>query len=424
MKLTWLTYTATAAMAALTAFSCSDVVNIDEGWDPDNVSTGAPSIRKITASADTSTVISTAALNQSIAIFGDNLTDLESVTINDLNLDLTQVYAKRHRLELVVPRKLPGEVTNTLRIVTKRGEVSAQLNVVLPQLVINGFKNDFAADRDTVQVVGSDFDLYMIDSINAKLTFNGQAIKMIGCDSKSFGVEIPAGTPTDAVSYLTIETPELAAPIQIPFREPGIPILTNDNRTWQGGWWPTGIQDTSKTEEIINNDRPEAPGGLENPLFRWYVYIKKNFPGTWGYENVMITHFWLDNSATDLLANPDNWCVKMEINNPSGTPLARYLRLGASESEGAGKFYMWDPASSNNGVALNTMGAWQTVQFEVTDLFPSLEDGKKTCLKIAADPYNNTDQWNNFKVAMQRETAGDVELYFWNLRFVKKIATN
>ena len=200
MKLTWLTYTTAAVLAACAAISCSDVVNIDEGWDPDNVSTGAPSIRKIAASADTSTVITTAALNQSIAIFGDNLTDLESVTINDLSLDLTQVYAKRHRLELVVPRKLPGEVNNTLRIVTKRGEVSAALNVTLPELVINGFKNDFAADRDTVQVVSSDFDLYLIDSINAKLTFNGQPVKMIGCNATSFGVAIPAGTPTDRVT--------------------------------------------------------------------------------------------------------------------------------------------------------------------------------------------------------------------------------
>ena len=238
---------------------------------------------------------------------------------------------------------------------------------------------------------------------------------MIGCNATSFGVEIPAGTPTDKASYLTIETPELTTPVEIPFREPGIPILTNDDRTWVNGWWATGI--TS-----MNDISPEE--FYYHPLFKWVTWIKKNFPGTWGYENFMITHFWLDDSAADLLANPENWCVKMEINNPSGTPLARYIRLGAAESEDAGKFYMWDPASSNNGIALNTMNQWQTVQFEVTDLFPPLEEnGQKTCLKIAADPYNNQDQWNNFKIAAQRETSGDMEFYLWNLRFVKKIAT-
>lgn len=416
MKLTgFITHTA-ALMAALLALACSDVVDIDEGWDPDDVSTGAPSIRKITASADTATVVSTVALNQSIAVFGDNLTDLESVTINDLSLDLSQVYAKRHRLELVVPRKLPGEVNNTLRIVTRRGEATARLDVTLPELVVEGFRNDFAADRDTVQVVGSDFDLYLIDSLNARLTFNGEPVKMIGCDATSFGIEIPAGTPTDRASYLTIETPELAKPLQIPFREPGIPILTNDERTWVDGWWATGI--TS-----MNDISPEE--FYYQPMFKWVTWIKKNFPGTWGYENYMITHFWLDDSAADLVANPDAWCVKLEINNPAGTPLARYIRLGAAESEGADKFFMWDPASSNHGVALNTMGKWQTVSLEVTDLFPPLDQsGAKTCLKIASDPYNNKDQYNNFKIAVQREAAGDVEFYLWNLRFVKKIETD
>ncbi len=410
MKFTALKYTAAALMALLAAGACSDVVDMNDGWDDDLRSDGAPSIRKITASADTTAVISVAALDQSIAVFGDNLTDLESVAINDLEIDLKDVFAKRHRLELIVPRRLPGTVTNKLRIVTRRGEVSAPLEVTLPELKIDGFKNDFAADRDTVQITGREFDLYKIDTVNAVLTFNGEPVDMIAGDTRSFSIRIPDGTPADAVSYLRIETPELNTPVEVPFREPGIPILTNDDRTWGDGWWPTGIT------EVKEDTEPAAP------MFRWIVGIKKNFAGTWGYENVMITHFWLDDAAADLVANPDQWCVKMEILNPAGTPLARYIRLGIAESESADKFYMWDPASTNDGVALNTMDKWQTVSFEVADLFPALNDGEKTSLRIAKEPYVNKDERINFKVAMQREEAGDVEFYFWNLRFVKKIA--
>lgn len=413
MKFSQLKYAVVCIAIALSAGSCNDVVNMDEGWDPDLVSTGAPVIRKITASSDTTTVISTAALNQSIAVFGKNLTGLKTVMINDLELDLSQVYAKSHRLELVIPRKLPGEVNNTLRIVTKLGETSAELNVVLPELSISGFKNEFAADLDTVQIAGRDFDLYMIDSLNAKLTFNGQPIKMIDCNSNSFSIQIPDGTPVDQTSYLTVETPELTTPVQIPFRETGIPILSNDERTWQGGpWWATGIVE-------VNEDSDPAA-----PMFKYYIPVKFSNMGAWSYENVLLSHFWLDDSAADLLENPENWCVKMEICNPAGTPLAKWIRLGATESENANMFYMWDPANNNNGVSLNTMGLWQTVQFEVADLFPPLsENDGKTCLKIAKQPYVNTDEFNNFKVAMQRESPGDVEFYFWNLRFVKKIVT-
>ena len=410
MKFTSFKYAVAALTAALALGACNDVVDMNDGWDDDLVSDGAPSIRKITTSADTTTVISVAALDQSIAVFGDNLTDLESVAINDLELDLKEVFAKRHRLELIVPRKLPGTVTNTLRIVTRRGEVSAPLEVTLPELKIDGFENDFAADCDTVRVMGREFDLYGIDTVNATLSFNGQPVDMIAGDAGSFSIRIPEGTPTDAASYLTIEPPELATPVEVPFREPGIPILTNDDRTWGDGWWPTGIT------EVKEDTEPAAP------MFRWIVWIKKNFAGTWGYENVMITHFWLDDTAADLVANPDDWCVKMEILNPAGTPLARYVRLGIAESEAVDKLYMWDPASSNDGVALNTMGEWRTVSFEVADLFPALAEGDKTSLKIAEEPYVNKDERLNFKVAMQREEAGDVEFYFWNLRFVKKIA--
>ena len=102
----------------------------------------------------------------------------------------------------------------------------------------------------------------------------------------------------------------------------------------------------------------------------------QNFPGTWGYENFMITHFWLDDSAADLLANPEKWCVKMEINNPSGTPLARYIRLGAAESEGAGKFSS-DLGPCKFGRRCHTQhddNGRPCSSKLTTDLFPPLEE--------------------------------------------------
>lgn len=408
MKITYLKYTVFALFTTLTAISCSDVVNMDEGWDPDMGANGAPVVRKITASSDTTTAISVASLNQSIAIFGDNLARVTEVRINDISLDLSQVYAKRHRLELVVPRVLPGTVTNTLTIKTALGEITTPLTVTLPELKIKGFSNDFAADGDTVQVLGSDFDLYKIDSISTTVKFNNQDIRIFNCSQNGFSIEVPEGTSTEETSYLSISTPELDSPAKIPFREKGIPILTNDSRTWINGWWATGIV------EVKEDSDPAAP------LFKWYVMLKKSYSGAWQYDNIMITHFWLDDTAADLLANPEDYYVKMEILNPTEVPLARYIKIGNSDLEGDGLIYDWDPASTNNGVSLNTMGKWQTVALEVTDVFRG-KDGNKTSLKIAKQPYVNQDEFNNLKMAMNRELAGDMEFYFWNLRFVKKI---
>ncbi|MDD3036845.1 glycan-binding surface protein [Bacteroides sp.] len=408
MKITYLKHTVFALFTSLTTISCSDVVNMDEGWDADLGANGAPVVRKITASSDTTKAISVASLNQSIAIFGDNLARVTEVLVNDISLDLSQVYTKRHRLEIVVPRVLPGTVTNTLTIKTALGEITTPLNVTLPELKIKGFSNDFAADGDTVEVLGSDFDLYKIDSISASVKFNNQDIRIFNCSQSGFSIEVPEGTSTDETSYLTISTPELDSPAKIPFREKGIAILTNDDRTWSDGWWPTGIVP-------VNPDSDPAA-----PLFKWYVTLKKTYTGAWQYDNIMITHFWLDDTAADLLANPENYYVKMEILNPAEVPLARYIKIGNGDLEGDGLIYNWDPASTNNGVSLNTMGKWQTVSLEVTDVFKG-KDGNKTSLKIAKKPYEDKGERINLKMAMNRELAGDMEFYFWNLRFVKKI---
>lgn len=408
MKMRYLRYAASALFVALATVSCSDVVDMNDGWDDDLSADGAPTVRKITASADTTKVISVASLNQSIAVFGDNLAQVEEVRINDIALDLSQVFAKRHRLELVVPRVLPGEVTNTLTIRTGLGEVSVPLTVTLPDLKVTGFFNDFAMDGDTVQVVGSDFDLYQIDSIHATVKLNGEEIKIFNCSESAFSIQVPMGTPLEETSYLTVSSPEIDTPLEIPFRETGIPILSNDSRTWERGWWATGIV------EVKPDSDPAAP------MYKWYVMLKKSYPGAYQYDNIMITHFWLDDSAADLLAHPEDYYVKMEILNPEKTPLARYIKLGNPNLEGDGLLYDWDPAATNNGVSVNTMGKWQTVALEAADVFRG-KDGKKTSLIIAEQPYENYDELNDFKMVMNRELAGDVEFYFWNIRFVKKI---
>lgn len=395
--------------------SCSsDVLTIDEGWDPDTGADGPPVVTYVTASSDIEKPITTVALNQSIAIFGDNLWDITEILVNDLSVDLSQVYPRRHRLEIVVPRKLPNVVTNTMTIRTRLGETVVPIEVALPDLTINGFSNDFAADGDTVRVVGKDFDLYGIDSLTAKVTMGDRDIKIFNVTDKSFSLQVPDGLPVDQTTNLHIVTQQLPDGVDVPFREAGIPILTNDPYTWPGGWWPTGIIQVSPDSE------PAAP------MFKWYVHLKNTYTGSWSYDNIMITHFKVGEEARDVVNNPQDYVVKFELLNPVNTPMARYVRIGIAEMENENLMYMWDPVSE--GASVNTMGVWQTMSLEVTDVFKG--PNGTSSLKISdkprqddpnADYYGNQDEWNNFKMAMQRELAGDVDFYFWNIRIVKKL---
>ena len=414
MKIISLKHIALLVCGAAMAYSCSDdVVNIDKGWDPDTGADGPPVVYRVTASADTETTLSEVALNQSIAIFGDNLWDITEILVNDLSVDLSQIYARRHRLEMVVPRKLPQNVTNTLTIRTRLGETVVPITVALPELTIKGFSNDFAADGDTVRVVGQDFDLYGIDTIAAVVKMGDRDVRIFDVTDNSFRLQVPDGLPVDRATMLNIVTPQLPDGVDVPFREPGFAIMTNDPYTWPGGWWAHEIH------EVQPDDEPAAP------LFRWYVHVKNTYSGSWSYDNIMITHFMLGPEAQDVVDNPQDYVVKFELLNPANTPMARYVRIGIAEMENEDLMYMWDPVL--DGASINTMGEWQTMSLEVTDVFKG--PGGTSSLKLTDKPrpeypdgyWGMTDDWNNFKMAMQRELAGDVDFYFWNIRIVKKL---
>lgn len=390
--------------------SCDDVVNKDNDWDDDMGGSGAPVINKITASADTSTAISVASLNQSIAVFGDNLAHVKEVMINDISVELSQIYAKRHRLELVIPRVIPENVNNKLVIRTKEGEVSADLEVILPELSFKGFSNDFAADGDTVRIKGSNFDLYLIDSVNAAVTLNGNQIKIFNCSADEFSIQVPVGTPTDEKSELSISSPKISPAVNIPFRDKGFPVLSDDPITHQNGpWFPSenGVQIINVTED---SDPPA-------PMFKMYMMHKRTYTSSWQYTNICITHFWLGHEADDVLANPQNYVLKFELLNPAGVPMSRLIKIGFPEDD-YGFIYDWDPAATNGGTTLNTMGLWQTISLEVTDVF--CKDGQ--ChLKISDNP-GVDGIYNNFKMAGNRELAGDMEFYCWNFRICEKLS--
>ena len=66
MKFTSFKYAVAALTAALALGACNDVVDMNDGWDDDLVSDGAPSIRKITTSADTATEIGRASCRERV----------------------------------------------------------------------------------------------------------------------------------------------------------------------------------------------------------------------------------------------------------------------------------------------------------------------------------------------------------------------
>ncbi len=193
MKIINITYSIIFAGLVFLATACSDVVTYNDGYDDQLASYGPPSVNRITTAKDTATTITESSLAEMITLHGNNLTDITSIFINDVEVDLSTIYAVRTRLTLPVPRILPMEADNKIKVTTKLGTVSVPLTVNVPPLTLSGLDNEYAAVGDTVNVNGANFDLYEIVDGKGKVYFGDIEAKIDTTTAEYVAVIVPQG---------------------------------------------------------------------------------------------------------------------------------------------------------------------------------------------------------------------------------------
>jgi len=406
MKIKNIIYIFIALSVALFAVCCSDVVKYDDGYDDQSKSYGPPTVKMITNTTDVTTAIDEAYVAEMISIHGDNLTGIKSIFINDLEVNLETVYAVRSKITFPVPRKLPLEIDNKVKITTELGSVTAPLVVNIPDLIVDGFYNEFALDDDTTRIVGDFFDIYDINTELAVVKLNGSEIPVVETGETYVDVHIPVGVPKNSI--LTINSPRLENPVELKFRDTGFRIL-DINPAEPGGapnwaWLPIEGSYTDGTR----------PGDPENPGENFF-----RFHGTYNqYEwlNVTYARFDIPHENRDIIDNPQNYYFKFEINNNPKTPLKPLIRVGRNND--GGRNLEWDPSRFNNGLTLNTNGQWKTLTFELLDIFKNddMNIKDKTNLQL---PENAPDR-NHFIIVYNPLEEGDADVSLSNFRIVKK----
>ena len=81
---------------------------------------GVPTITRVTATLD-STGIDSGSLAQWVTIFGANLSSAQSVSFNDQAVVYKTMYASDTSITVQIPRVIPQNITNTVKVVTKGG---------------------------------------------------------------------------------------------------------------------------------------------------------------------------------------------------------------------------------------------------------------------------------------------------------------
>lgn len=365
--------------SAVLLTACKDIVDYERIQKESDVSTGPPAINSITM-VNRTTVITEADLSQLVMIQGTNLSGLKSIRFNDVEADLKQAYVKAKEIIVPVPRILPGTVSNKITITTNLGETSANLKIKIPQLVFKGLFNEFALPGDTTTITGDNFDLYKLNTKDAKVTFGSTEAKILEASQTSLTVIVPATIPVQEAT-VTVSTPELGQPLQVLYRHTG-QILNIQNKLWQGEQW---ITDGKKLGD------PKAINGN-------FSHLKGVTIGQWGwYDNVHGCNFPVQDQ--DIINNLGNYDLKFELNTEKDHPLSQMFIKFSMRFQIKYEWSLFDA-----GAVLNTYGQWQTITLDAKTVMGEL--------------FSNND--NFFSMAINPGVQTNLDFSLSTLRLVKK----
>ena len=167
----------------ISLFSCSDEVT---DFRP-------ITLTKVTTVTDLKTAITEAALGDFIAIHGSGLDidNIDSVLINDVKVNLLDVYTNNDILFIKIPVKLAMNVTDKIYIHNIKGVQEIPFKALSPALYLNRMFNEYTKPGDTIMIYGDFFELYEIDSLNAVVDFNGTESSVISSSNNYLTAKVP-----------------------------------------------------------------------------------------------------------------------------------------------------------------------------------------------------------------------------------------
>jgi hypothetical protein len=307
---------------------------------------GQPSITRVAQPLDT-TSITTGSFVQWVIIYGRNLSSTQSVSFNDQTVDYKKIYASDTSVSVQIPRAIPQNVTNTIKVTTKGGTATYNFTTVIPNLVLSGILNEYTAIGDTLSLVGQNFDLYNLDTSATTVTFTGgTTVNVIAGTATALKVVVPATAQPGPLTLKGI------APLNINLTTSAWYM---DNRNFlfdmsnYNGW---------NGSSFLSSGPSPAP--INGPYFK----VKKSWQGGWAWDP-----FCSNNCAIPaaLVSDPTqyvNYALKFEMNIPVGPP-SLPLKLYMVFNSGNFKQYFYD--AGKGAYPFSTNSKWQTFTVPLKD---------------------------------------------------------
>ncbi len=216
------------------------------------VTDGTPTVDyiRLTDPDKSDSLIVSASLNSTIALMGKNLTSIKELWFNDKQAFLNTSYITSDVLIVTIPAEIPGTVTNTIYIVTKKDTVLYDFNVVVPPPAPSSMLCEFVADGAQAVIQGR----YLIDemSVPLEVIFPGNVSAEIVSVSEDYDevvVTVPEGAGVGPVTVKSIYGTGIST---FYFRDDRNYILDWDNLDAAGGWRP-GVIANSEPDGVSGN---------------------------------------------------------------------------------------------------------------------------------------------------------------------------
>lgn len=378
-------------LVVLAFASCNDIVTYDENYDDGIMSHGTPIIDAVYDVDDTELTnpLTEANFGDYIMLKGENLSNVTRILMNDVEVDMTNVYVTTSSAWFAVPSLAPNEITNKLTYTTELGETQYDFTVIIPDVSVVGLNNEMAPAGSKVKVLGTNFALHGFGKREtSKVTMNGVELDVSDVSDNGMTVTLPVDAQPNSV--IDVEWDGTSG-----HKKSSVVYASRENLMYED--WSKASNWATVDYLVENND------GLCGPYFRINTSLD-----AWSFNTIIGSSFILSDDAA---INPQDYLFKFEVRSSTDKPfpdsganagLNGYVfQLGDTSNK-----WEWNPSKEQS---FNTYGEWCTVRIELADLLASVKPQAGIC---------------SFILTLQPIADLDADHSFGGFRIEKKQASN
>lgn len=293
--------------------------------------------------------VSVASLDQLILIEGENLNNVASLFINDVEAKKpTDMLPVNGTLLVRVPYTVPTVVDNKLKITDKQGRiVEAPLEVVVPDLVVEGMDCEYAPAGSELTITGSYFDLYGMTPDDGVVMFGEIEAPIASVNKTSVKVVVPENVPDNTVVTLKSEIKTAVCPGL--YKDNECILQTFEDNTWNDSYKIAYVSGPNDPDHGEATD----PVGISGKYMRYH----NTYAGGWAWQGFD----WptIKNRPADFDTNASAYAIKFECY--AVKELADPILMISPMISGSQSNYRWGEDSSF------PVGEWRTYSIPLTE---------------------------------------------------------